>query len=183
LINYFGRKYKKYVNLYKYELQAMKPRIVTFPEKRLIGKRLRMTLTDNRTVELWKSFMPKRKLILNSKSADLFSIRVYEKIPDFINYTYDTEFEKWAAVEVENFDNVPDEMETFTLPGGLYAVFDYKGAASAGEKIFRYIFETWLPDSAYFLDNRPHFEILGEKYKNEDPESEEEVCIPIKLKD
>jgi hypothetical protein len=30
------------------------------------------------------------------------------------------------------------------------------------------------------LDNRPHFEILGEKYKNADPDSEEDVYIPVK---
>jgi AraC family transcriptional regulator len=41
-------------------------------------------------------------------------------------------------------------------------------------------FSTWLPDSEYRLDVRPHFEVLGEKYKNDDPESEEEIWIPIK---
>jgi AraC family transcriptional regulator len=39
-----------------------------------------------------------------------------------------------------------------------------------------------MRDSAYDLDNRPHFEILGEKYKNESPDSEEELWIPVKLK-
>jgi AraC family transcriptional regulator len=74
-------------------------------------------------------------------------------------------------------------MESFTLTGGLYAVFIHKGAASTGPKTFRYIFETRLPNSKYSIDNRPHFEILGEKYKNEDPDSEEEVWIPIKPKE
>jgi AraC family transcriptional regulator len=68
------------------------------------------------------------------------------------------------------------------LSEGLYAVFIHKGPASQGEKTFRYIFNTWLPASDYLLDNRPHFEIMGEKYKNEDSLSEEEVWIPIKLK-
>jgi AraC family transcriptional regulator len=39
-----------------------------------------------------------------------------------------------------------------------------------------------LPNSNYHLDDRPHFEILGEKYKNADPGSEEEIWIPIKAK-
>lgn len=38
-----------------------------------------------------------------------------------------------------------------------------------------YIFATWLPSSAYVLDNRPHFEVLGAKYKSNDPGSEEEI--------
>lgn len=44
-----------------------------------------------------------------------------------------------------------------------------------------YIYGSWLPNSTeYARDNRPHFEILGEKYKNNDPESEEEIWIPVK---
>jgi predicted transcriptional regulator YdeE len=32
------------------------------------------------------------------------------------------------------------------------------------------------------IDNRPHFEVLGDKYKNNDPSSEEEIWIPIRKK-
>ena len=92
------------------------------------------------------------------------------------------EFEKWAAVEVAAFDDVPEGLETFTLGGGRYAVFDYKGA-STDSRIFVYIFTEWLPASGYALDDRPHFEILGDRYRNADPESEEEIWIPIKPND
>ena len=40
-------------------------------------------------------------------------------------------------------------------------------------------FETWLPAYGFVLANRPHFEVLGAKYKNNDPASEEEIWIPI----
>ena len=73
------------------------------------------------------------------------------------------------------------EFDHFVLEGGLYAVFDYKGS-SADPSIFQYIYTDCLPKSEYLLDDRPHFEILGEKYKNNDPESEEEIWIPIKTK-
>jgi AraC family transcriptional regulator len=39
-----------------------------------------------------------------------------------------------------------------------------------------------LPNLGYTLDDRAHFEVLGEKYKNNDPLSEEEIWIPIKKK-
>ena len=99
----------------------------------------------------------------------------------FQNFSPDTEFEKWAAVEVSNFDSVPADMETYTLSGGLYAVFIHKGS-STDTRTFQYIFGTWLPTSDFVLDNRPHFELLGEKYKNNDPDSEEEIWIPVKRK-
>jgi AraC family transcriptional regulator len=160
----------------------MNPRIEQFPDKKLVGKRLKMSLSNNKTGELWKSFMQRRKEIKNNITNALFSMQVYDSSLDFANFNQDTVFEKWAAIEVSDFDNIPPDMEAFVLKGGLYAVFVHKGPASTGPKTFRYLFETWLPDSGYLLDKRPHFELLGEKYKNEDPGSEEEVWIPVKEK-
>jgi AraC family transcriptional regulator len=161
----------------------MEPRIEILPEKKLVGKRMVMTFSDNKTGELWRSFMQRRKEIKNSLTLELFSMQVYGQSFDFNKFNPDSLFEKWAAIEVPDFDTIPIEMETFILPGGLYAVFVHKGAASTGNTTFQTIFGTWLPDSEYAIDNRPHFEILGEKYKNEDPDSEEEVWIPIKPKE
>lgn len=160
----------------------MIPLIKILTEKKLIGKRIKMTFADNKTSELWKNFMPRRREIRNNLTNELISMQVYDNSFDFNNFNQDIVFEKWAAIEVTDFDTIPDGMESYTLTGGLYAVFVHKGAASQGAKTFQYIFGTWLPGSDYFLDNRPHFEILGEKYKNEDQNSEEEVWIPIKPK-
>ena len=158
----------------------MTPRIETLIEKKLIGKRLKMSLKEIKTVDIWKSFMPRRKEITNNLTNDVISMQVYES-EYFTNFNPTKEFEKWATIEVSNFENVPTDMETFTLKGGLYAVFDYKGL-STDNRIFNYIFENWLPNSNYDLDHRPHFEILGDKYKNGDPTSEEEIWIPIQPK-
>jgi AraC family transcriptional regulator len=160
----------------------LEPRIETLTEKKLVGKRMKMTLSGNKTGELWKNFMQRRKEINNNLTTEMYSIQVYDQSLDFDKFNQDTPFEKWAAVEVSDFDTIPCDMETYTLTGGLYEVFVHKGAARTGPETFQYIFETWLPKSEYLLDNRPHFEILGEKYKNEDPDSEEEVWIPVKPK-
>ncbi len=159
----------------------MQPRIETLSEKKLVGNRMRMSLVNNKTGELWKNFMQRRKEILNNKGTELYSMQLYGA-NYFNSFNPNTEFEKWATTEVTDFNNVPDGMVTFTLLGGLYAVFFYKGDASKAAETFRYIFGNWLPNSPYELDRRPHFEILGEKYKNNDPDSEEEIWIPIKLK-
>ena len=88
----------------------------------------------------------------------------------------------FRSIEVSDINAIPDDMESYTLTGGLYAVFTHKGAAATGPETFRYIFGTWLPASEYGLDNRAHFEILGDKYRNDDPDSEEEIWIPIRSK-
>lgn len=158
----------------------MQPRIVNLKGKKLVGKRLTMSLADNKTSELWKNFIPRRREITNTLTNDLISMQVY-KPKHFTEFTLTNEFEKWAAVEVGDFNNLPSDLETFNLKGGLYAVFNYKGS-STDSSIFQFIFGTWLPNSNYLLDDRPHFELLGEKYKNADPNSEEEIWIPIRQK-
>jgi AraC family transcriptional regulator len=125
--------------------------------------------------------MPGRKEIKNNVGLELYSVEVY--CPQFFDkFDPYTEFDKWAAVEVTDFDTIPHEMAAIRSPSGLYAIFLYKGPASEGQKIYEYIFRTWLPNSDFLLDSRPHFAIMGDKYKHEDPGSEEELCIPIKPK-
>lgn len=157
----------------------IKPQIKHLEKTRLIGLHLNMSLNNNQTAELWKKFMPRKKEIQNTISEDLISMGVYDNginLGDMNQY-----FEKWATKKVLNFDNIPNGMDTFTIEEGLYAVFNYKGL-STDSSIFIYIFNTWLPNSNYLLDNRPQFEVLGLNYKNGDPSSEEEIWIPIKEK-
>ena len=159
----------------------MIPRTETINEKKLVGKRMTMSYADYRIGELWGSFMPRRKEITNTLTNDLISLVVYAP-NHFIDFKPTNQFERWATVEVEDFNKLPDEMETYNLSNGLYAVFNYKGMSSGASAFFQYIYTEWVPNSNYILDDRAHFEALGDKYKNNDPSSEEEIWIPIKAK-
>ena len=86
-------------------------RIELLPEKKLIGKRTIMSLANNKTGELWRSFMPLRKEIQGRTGTELYSLQLY----------------------------------------GL----------------------------GYFNN----FELLGEKYRNGDSESEETIRVPVKNKE
>lgn len=155
-------------------------RIEYLPQKNLAGKRLTMSLMNNRTAELWKSFMPLRHTIKNTIGTDLFSVQIFNDVFTYAN-PY-AEFEKWAAVPVADLTTVPSGIESLIIPGGLYAVFLYQGSSAEGGKVFDYIFNTWLPSTEYDVDHRPHFELLGKNYKNNDPASEEEIWIPVRPK-
>jgi AraC family transcriptional regulator len=159
----------------------LEPLIKMLQEKRLVGKSIRMSLSSNKIPELWRSFMPQRKQILNPVSPDLFSVEIYSK-DYFEKFNPNKEFEKWAALEVKDFQSVPEGMHKLTIPGGLYAVFLHKGPDSAVTGLYQFILGTWISKSAYLLDDRPHFAVMGAKYKVEDPDSEEEIWIPIKPK-
>ena len=66
------------------------------------------------------------------------------------------------------------------ISGGLYAIFIQKGM-NAGATYQR-IMSEWLPNSGYKIDDRPHFQLMGDKYKNGSPDSEEDFYVPIRLK-
>lgn len=157
----------------------MQPQIKTFPSTKFIGKNLSFTYENYRAFELWSSFMPRRKEILNTIETDLYNIQIN---PENFDFNPNTPFVKWAAVEVSNFDFVPEGMETFEIPEGLYAVFNYKGDQNNAAAFFKAIYTEWLPVSGYILGDHPQFEILGEKYRNNDPNSEEQIYIPVKKK-
>ncbi|MBT1685466.1 GyrI-like domain-containing protein [Dawidia soli] len=161
---------------------STQPRIEQLPGKKLIGMYLRMTLAENRTADLWRTFMPRRREIIHAVGTDLYSIQDYNRGWAPQSFTPHTPFNRWATAEVSDISNIPAGMESFQLEG-LYAVFLHHGPPSAFMPTFRRIFHEWLPASAYVLDDRPHFEILGAKYKHDHPDSEEEVWIPIRPKE
>jgi AraC family transcriptional regulator len=157
-------------------------RIQELSEKKLICKSVRMSLITNKTQSLWQSFMMEKKTIKNAVGTDLYSIQVYDSLDYHKSFKPQTEFTKHAAIEVTNFNNIPNGFSSLVLKSGLYAVFLHKGPASSFSNTIQFIFGDWLPKSTFELDERPHFEILGEKYKNDCPDSEEEVWIPIRIK-
>jgi AraC family transcriptional regulator len=159
----------------------MTPRLETLKEKKLLGKNTLISFANNTTVALWKSFMPRRNEINNRISEAYYSLEVFpEKF--FDHFDPRAEFEKWACVEVSDHGFIPEGMKTLTVPSGLYVVFIHKGLPSEGERTYNYIFREWIPASIYAVDRRPHFAVMGEKYKQDSPDSEEEIWIPVKLK-
>lgn len=159
-------------------MKIIAPSIVDLSPKKLLGRHVIMSMAEDKTGQLWASFMPHRKYIQHQIGQDLYSLQVFPE-GYFNAFNPNTNFEKWALVEVQHHDFIPENMEAFLLLGGQYAVFNHKGMDSS---IFQYIYSTWLPASGYVLDDRPHFEVLGPKYKQGSPDSEEEIWIPISTK-
>lgn len=157
------------------------PKIITLKSKKLIGQTIEMSLTNNKNLELFSGFMPQVKNIENTLSKDVFEVMLYTE-NYFIQFNPTAIFTKWAAVEVSSNSTTPEGMNTLNIDSGLYAVFNYKGLPQDFGTLMRYILTDWLPNSIYQLDNRPHFNILGKKYIKDSPNSEEEVYIPLKIK-
>lgn len=159
----------------------LKPKIKVLPKTILIGMRAEMCISKDKTRELWHQFMPKRNQIQYRVNPKLYySMRKYSGISYFQDFSPETLFEKWAAVEVRQVEKIPENLEKHVLTGGKYAVFIHKGPANRFPQTMEYIFRDWLPGSKYELDDREHFEILKANYQPDDPDAEEEVWVPIK---
>jgi AraC family transcriptional regulator len=146
---------------------------------KIIGKRHTMSFAENTTGQLFGSFMPRRNEIQNRTNTDILCVSIYPS-GFFKSFNPTRPFEKWAAAEVNSSESIPVEMETMIIPSGLYAVFLFKGTMANAGPFFQNIYANWFPASGYVVDDRPHFDVLGSKYKHNDPESEEEIWIPIR---
>jgi AraC family transcriptional regulator len=156
-------------------------RIEEIDERNLVGIKIRTSTAEKSTRDLWQTFKPLARTIRGRESTDFYSVEVFDAATNFENFTPETPFEKWAAVEVSGGEDVPDGMETMTL-SGTYAVFLHTGLPSDFPATSRYIFDEWMPASDYVVDRRPHFEIMTADYLPDDPEATEEIYVPVKAR-
>jgi AraC family transcriptional regulator len=154
----------------------MHPKFITCSEKKIVGMKSSMHHNQFESiVSLWKRFMPRKKEINTILNNKLIAMQVYSDFNDT-----EKPFDIWAGVEVSNLDNVPEGMISFLIEEADYAVFVHKGMDAA--KTYQRIMSEWLPNSGYEIAERPHFQIMGDRYKNGSATSEEDFYIPIRLK-
>ena len=153
----------------------MSPKIISIEKRTVIGMQSFMHHNEHRKiVALWQHFMPRQKEIQTRLNSEFIALQIYD---DF--NVMDKPFDIWACVEVISLKDIPDGMTSFIIPEGEYAVFNHKGLDAANT--YQSIMTEWLPTSGYQIDHRPHFQVMGDKYKNGHPDSEEEFYVPIKL--
>ncbi|WCO02090.1 GyrI-like domain-containing protein [Psychroserpens ponticola] len=160
----------------------MKHRIEVIEDRLIVGMKTQTSvLTINeKTKQLAKLFMPRRHEVASRIGEHVFSIQDYGD-----NYSptdFNSEFDKWVAVEVKDSNDLPEGMDSFIIKSGTYVVFSFKGSVSEFPKSRAYIFQEWLPNSEYQLDPKAHFEILSENYSKDLQNIEEDIWIPVRKK-
>ena len=162
----------------------MENRIEELSETILLGRSMRMSLADDTTRELWQGSMPLLKSIKTERlDTNYISMQVYDTPLDLKTFNPEMTFTKWAGVSVKHLSTEIPGLSSYSIQGGLYAVFNHKGPASEFARSMQFIYSYWLPKSYYSLDHREHFELIPEGYGPDDPEAEEEIWIPIKKND
>ncbi len=164
---------------------SLKPEIIGTQQKKLIGLHCKTSLLQNNIPTLWKIFMRRKHEIVERIDNGWYGISGYSSANGFEpnRFSSSSMIEKWATVEVKNFDLIPSEMVSYKLTGGNYAKFIHRGGKKNVQMSFEYMYSVWLPNSIYELDDRDHFEHYPKDYKGpENPESELAIYLPIKLK-
>lgn len=168
------------INVNNLNLKRLEPKINTIAEIRLVASVCDMSFAEDKTGQLWRSFSPAIKNIPNKKNHFKYSVQIFPSTNFFKDFDPTSTFKKYAAVEADISESLPENLEVLTIPSGLYAIFTYIGKPSEAEKTYHYIYYQWLKESGFELDERPHFAIMGDKYIGEHPDSEEELFIPVR---
>jgi AraC family transcriptional regulator len=86
----------------------------------MLGMKIITSLEENRTVELWCNFMPGLRKIKHRTGKDFYSPQEYPEEIIMVNFTPQTQFIKWATVQVPDFEIIPPGMDQLIIPFGLY---------------------------------------------------------------
>lgn len=157
----------------------MEPTIEQFPGRKLVGLSIKTTQSENKTRELWQNFRPRSRQ-LSQVLPGAYSVQIYPAGTSFGQFSPTMQFEKWAAVAVPDWTDVPEGLQKLEIPAGTYAKFMYQGTAPGFPRFAAYIFSDWLPRSGFRLAERPHFDYMPPEYKGPmHPEAEEEIWVPI----
>ncbi len=162
---------------------TMEPRIVTKETFKVIGMQGRTTLKDNKIPQLWQDFIPRMEEIQNrTDKAVSYGICMVDPDFDIKDFTDTTEFTELVAVEVNNFDFVPQGMVTQVIERQKYAVFTHKGSLANLRMTYDFIYGTWLHKSGMELAKTVDFEYYDSRRFNpiDQENSEFDIYIPIK---
>ncbi len=87
------------------------------------------------------------------------------------------EYDYMAAYAVTEVKDIPEGMESWTLPAQIYA--DFPCTMSTIRQTYDAIYGQWLPASTYRHAPSPVLELYDENFDNGDPNAGFWLCIPI----
>ncbi len=176
------RKQKLSINSFKTKLELnrnieMKPEIILIEDIKLICARETGRYSESAS-KAWSRIM---KFAYSNKLMHK-NIRRIGISHDDPNITDAEHIRYDACVDIDVDIAEEDNLTKQTIIGGNYAKFIHEGTYDDFKETYSYIFNEWLPESEFQIDDKPCFEV----YLNRDPRKTKpenlktEVYIPIK---
>ncbi len=170
-----------YNNIYKSILKEnlVGPEIISKSEIKVLGVELRTSKSDEVDFKQIPMFWNK---FLSSKLGDKIPNKIYSDT--YLGYSCDfdehTNYTYFICSEVEDLIKPPRGMVNKIIPASRYASFNVKGPFPENLiNTWRYIYNTWLPNSGLELIDNTDFEELNIQRINMDV-PEVTIYIPIK---
>lgn len=138
---------------------------------KIVGLKIETSMHDSAAMipKLWEQFIPRISEINNNLSTDVcYGYCVMKNKDDFSYY---------AASGVSDDSKMPEGMESDTIPGKKYAVFQHKGKLETLNDTYQNI-PTEL-HKANLKDVGPWFELYDERYKHDEDDSEFDIYVGI----
>lgn len=151
------------------------PKIITRPSTLVVGRAHHFIDRDLSLKQVWSGFKPEMDGIPNRVGKRGFGIyEAYYEAGEEVGFTY------WCAVQVSNFDDVPDGFQAREVPAQQYAVFTHRGPLPDLHKTLKYIWGSWLPKSKYEYAPSPELEIYPENYVASEQDAQLMLYVPVK---
>jgi len=158
--------------------ETMEVKIVKKDAMKIVGMSVMSTIKENTIPQLWQDFNQKACKIGNVLTKGV-AVGVCPPV-DTKNFDDNTPFKYIAGLIVENFDDVPEGMESYEIPAQKYAVITHKGALDTLQKTYIYFYNTWVKESNYEFTFGAEFELYDSRFKFGEPDSEMDIYRPIK---
>lgn len=160
---------------------SIEPKIVKKDIIKVAGIKGKTSLSNNIIPELWNAFIPRINKIQNrNKNTGSYGVCLFNPDTELKYITDDLQYEVLTAVEIERFDNLPEDIIAHIIPAQEYAVFTHKGDISNLRLSYSYIYFNWLEKSKYKMAEGNDFEYYDERFNLKNPSSSEmDIYIPI----
>ena len=145
-------------------------------EASFLGFSTETSLVQNQTAVVFRQLMIWRKDDEAYKNMPVYDIKIYPR-DYFTAFDPSRPFVKWAAVKRKEKDTNAS-LKPYVVPRGSYLCFTHTERVSPS--FFQELYNTWLPQSPYELDDRPHFDKMWPDPTNRGAVVKEEIYIPIK---
>lgn len=127
---------------------------------------------------LWGTWFEARRRVVNQVDADTSFGIVWGKPAE--ERSHPDELQYICAAEVTSFEGMPEDVATFEVPAGEYAVFTHRGPITEIGTTVGFAYREWLPNSGYVRRGICDVEVYGLRFCSDGPDSEMEYRIPVK---
>lgn len=121
---------------------------------------------------LWEKFSPHIGNVPGQKGEVTYGV--------CCNFDGKGGFDYIAGVEISKLDDLPEQYRWVEIQPQYYAVFEHKGPLESLSQTFRYICDTWLPQSGHQAADAPEFERYSEDFNPRLKTGTLEIWLPIK---